>query len=77
MLLGSISAQVAGGLIQADHDHKSFDALLRNVPESEREGLIKARQEKLQQEQEERRRQEEIEALKPHNLWSFLGLGPK
>jgi hypothetical protein len=47
------------------------------MPEEERENARAARKAEYERKQAERERKEYLEAIKPHNFWSFLGLGSK
>lgn len=70
-------AMVALAVISAFEDERQLQEYLKTLPEEERQKVIDARTKRAQAAKEERERQEYLEAIKPHNLWSFLGLGRK
>ena len=64
----------AATMIGAEMEHASQ---LAQLPPEEREKIIAFRARAAEQAREERERKELLDAIKPHNLWSFLGLGKK
>lgn len=58
-------------------EEKAFQDEVAAMPEDMRDAAIQRRKDWKQSLQRQRERDETIEAIKPHNLWSFLGLGSK
>lgn len=69
-----IIIKTAAGILAEEQD---FKAMLFVAPESERQGMIERRKAYRDAARVERERKEMLEALKPHNFWSFFGLGRK
>jgi hypothetical protein len=77
MLFGIISAAVVHAVVTVYEEDKAFRAYIATLPESERQAAIDRRRREWEAKQKEDEHQEYLEAVKPHNLWSFLGLGRK
>ena len=58
-------------------EEQAFRDEVAAMPEDQREAAIKRRSDWQQEKQRQREHEQMVEALKPHNLWSFLGLGSK
>lgn len=62
---------------QAVQEEEAFDRYVQLLPKESQEAARQARKDRIHKEHEESAREKEIEALKPHTLWSWLGVGSK
>ena len=58
-------------------EENAFRERVAAMPEDQREAAIQRRKDWQQEKQRQREHAEMVEAAKPHNLWSFLGIGKK
>lgn len=68
---------VAIAAASAVAEESDFQKQVAGLPENRRAEAIQTRMDWKHEVQRQRVRVEMIEAIKPHNLWSFLGLGSK
>ncbi|MFA6204453.1 MAG: hypothetical protein WC710_14845 [Gallionella sp.] len=68
---------IACAAMQAYTEEKAFQDELATMQPEERQSAIKIRADFRAEQQRQRERAEMVEAMKPHTLWSFLGLGSK
>lgn len=64
-------------ILAAIEEENAFQEQLKTLPPDERQKLIEDGVRRRAEEKAERDRKEFLEAIKPHNLWSFLGIGEK
>lgn len=65
------------GARSAIDEHNRFQTYLAALPEGERQAAMQRRADQAAAAKAERARREYLEAIKPHTLWSFLGLSRK
>lgn len=58
-------------------EENAFREQVAAMPEGQREAAIKARNDWAIERRRQSEHAEMVQAAKPHNLWSFLGLGSK
>ena len=75
--IGTVVRSLAASAIQQTKEEEAFQNLLAAMPEDKREDAIKNREAERQERVRKREHDELVEAVKPHTLWSFLGLGRK
>lgn len=68
---------IAASAMSAIAEEKAFRDEVAAMPEGQRAAAIQLRKDWKNALQRQRERDEMIEAIKPHTLWSFLGLGSK
>lgn len=72
-----IARALAQAAAQELNEEKTFRELLAAMPPEDRDKCIQSRREFRAEQQRQREHAEMVEAMKPHTLWSFLGLGSK
>lgn len=77
MLTGLYMCQVVSSFASICAEEKAFRDEVAAMPEDQREAAIKRRRDWQQELRRLREHEQMVEALKPHNFWSFLGLGRK
>lgn len=77
MFPGLIMSTIVNAAMQVYTEEKAFQDELAAMPIEERQAAIKRRADFRAEVQRQREHDELVEAMKPHTLWSFLGLGSK
>jgi hypothetical protein len=68
---------IAGAFCNAIAENDAFNKYVESLPETDRQAARDRREKDRMEILRRRERQEMIEAIKPHNFFSFFGIGSK